>query len=118
MYIIIQSQQPRMVLVRVLSTLLGIGQLGIAFAVIGLVAVRLDRIHVAWSTTSLGISVTDTCLMGTTPTGVNLCFMTYSLAGISILVTAALAVLRWCTCSMCGLGRLFDLAFAAAGTAW
>ena len=59
-----------------------------------------------------------TCLMGTAPNGVNLCYVAYGFSGVSILATAALSLLQCCTCNLCGLGFVLDTVFAAAGTGW
>lgn len=105
-------------LVRIVNTILCIGQLAVAGLVIGLVASRMNKVSVAWNPATLSAAASDTCLMGTTETGVNLCYVSYGFASVSIAATAALAILRCCTCNMCGLGFVFDAVFAAAGTAW
>lgn len=93
-------------------------QLAVAGLVIGLVATKLNSIHLGIDVAHLDASLTDTCLMGTGPNNVNLCYVAYGFAGVSVLATAALGLLLCCTCNLCGLGSVLDTIFALAGAAW
>lgn len=105
---------------RVLTAALMAAQLAVAGAIIGLTASRLNKVDLKWDGLSnlLNPKLSGTCLLGKTPNGTNLCYVAYGFSGVSILATACLALLRCCTCRMCGLAKLFDTVFAAVGTAW
>lgn len=103
---------------RILFSFLMAAQALVAGLIIGLVATKLNRVKVGFDAANLKANVTDTCLMGTAPNGVNLCYVAYGFSGVSILATAALSLLQCCTCNLCGLGFVLDTVFAAAGTGW
>ena len=86
--------------------------------IIGLVATKLDSLHVGFDVKNLKANVTDNCLMGEAPNGVNLCYVAYGFGGVSILATGVLSLLMCCTCNLCGLGFLLDTIFALAGAGW
>lgn len=93
-------------------------QLLVAGLIIGLVATKLNSIKLGFDAQNLSASMQDTCLLGSAPNGVNLCYVAYGFSGVSILASGALSLLMCCTCNLCGLGFLLDTIFAAAGTAW
>jgi hypothetical protein len=93
-------------------------QLAVAGLIIGLVAAKMSNMRFNFDAQNLSAKITDDCLMGTTSNGVNLCYVSYGVGGVSILATGALSLLQCCTCNLCGLGFLFDTVFALAGTGW
>ncbi|KAI8470263.1 MAG: hypothetical protein J3K34DRAFT_521497 [Monoraphidium minutum] len=102
----------------VITSILMVGQLAVAGLIIGLTATKLNSIKLGLDVAKLDANITDTCLMGTGPNGVNLCYVAYGFSGVSVLATAALGLLLCCTCNLCGLGKLLDTLFALAGAAW
>jgi len=88
----------------------------VAGLIIGLTAARMSNFK--FSAADGSAKLTDNCLLGSTPNGVNLCYVAYGWSGVSILATLALSLLECCTCNLCGLGFLVDTIFALAGTAW
>lgn len=106
------------VALRLMNGVLMLAQLAVAGAIIGLTAARLNTINVKFDAKTLAASVTGTCLLGSAPNGMNLCYAAYGFSGVSVAATGVLALLRCCTCRMCGLSWLFDVAFAAGGSAW
>lgn len=105
-----------MAVTRVLFSLLMAAQLAVAGLIIGLTAARMSNFK--FSAADGSGKLTDNCLLGSTPNGVNLCYVAYGWSGVSILATLALSLLECCTCNLCGLGFLVDTIFALAGTAW
>lgn len=103
---------------RIITSILMIGQLAVAGLIIGLVATKMSAIHLGLDVEHLKTNFTNTCLMGTASNGVNLCYVAYGFSGVSVLATAALALLLCCTCNLCGLGTVLDTVFALAGAAW
>lgn len=103
---------------RFLVSLLMLGQLAVAGLIIGLTAAKLNKMSIGFDPSNLSAKVSDTCLLGTGPNNVNLCYAAYGFAGVSVLATGALSLLLCCTCNLCGLGFLLDVVFSLAGTAW
>jgi hypothetical protein len=92
-------------------------QVAVAGIIIGLVAAKLNRVEVNLDPENLTAGLTNTCLLGQSYNGLNLCTASYIVCGISLVATLALGFLQCITCNMCGLGVILDTAFAAAGTA-
>jgi hypothetical protein len=90
----------------------------VAGLIIGLTAAKLNKMSIGFDPSNLSAKVSDTCLLGTGPNNVNLCYAAYGFAGVSVLATGALSLLLCCTCNLCGLGFLLDVVFSLAGTAW
>ncbi|GLC70752.1 hypothetical protein PLESTF_001029500 [Pleodorina starrii] len=57
-------------------------------------------------------------LNGQFPYNRSMCSYVYTVCGISLMATFAMACLLWCTCHCCGWGPMLELAFALLGTAW
>jgi uncharacterized membrane protein YedE/YeeE len=78
---------------------------------------KLHNVKMNWNNNTYNLDVANTCLLGSTNSGANLCYMAYAASGISIIATGVLSILQCCTCRLCGLGGILDAIFAAAGTA-
>lgn len=91
-------------------------QVACAAAVIAVTALKLHNFKVTWDDNTWSADVHNTCLLGTMRNGANLCYLAYMAGGTSMLATGALSLLQCCTCRLCGLGSVLDVAFAAAGS--
>lgn len=103
-----------------------VGQFLVAATVIGLVAARLSNIEVAaQSDPALPMApdqavapAVQTCLLGYAEDGTSLCNVAYGVGVVSIVASAALALLMHFTWGQCSMGLMVDAIVSAAGTAW
>eukprot|EP00775_Hariotina_reticulata_P010785 gene10785-10942_t len=95
----------------------GFASVGVAVAIIVITAMKLHNVKINWNNNTYNVDVANTCLLGSTNNGANLCYTAYAASGISIIATGVLSILQCCTCRLCGLGNILDAIFAAAGTA-
>lgn len=92
--------------------LLAILEVGIAIAIICIVAIQLSDV---WEMIT---GSNNSCALSTPEHGDDLCIYAYVVCGISIGVSLVLSILLCCTCDLCGLGKFLDLLFAALACAW
>lgn len=104
---------------RCLTGVLGALQAAAALALVLVVVLKLENIN--WNSGFKEV-VGDIverrqCALGTAD-GMSLCTYAYAVSGLSLAATLVVALLRCCTCDLCGLGIILDLVISAVGTAW
>lgn len=108
-----ETRKPSYGLTKALAGLCHLLKLGIAIAIIVIVAVHLNDITVDRGLTRYRSS----CLMGDS-NGADLCIYAYVVCGISLIATILLSIFLCVTCDLCGLGFIFEFILALFGTLW
>ncbi|GAX76124.1 hypothetical protein CEUSTIGMA_g3567.t1 [Chlamydomonas eustigma] len=106
---------------KLLTWIAEIAKIACAAAIIAIVAVKLTNIstnslNVNGTNVSFNNSATMECVLGTDLKDHSLCTVAFAVSGISIALSFAVAILLCCTCNLCGLGPVLELAFAFVGT--
>lgn len=110
----------------ILKYLCTVLQVALAAAIIGIVAAQLHNVtftadfgaSTAGGTPQWGIHTHASCSLGTAVESTSLCTYTYVLAGLSLLISALISLVKCVTCDLCGLGGLLDIIFSVVGTCW
>ncbi|KAG1664466.1 hypothetical protein FOA52_006312 [Chlamydomonas sp. UWO 241] len=101
------------ILLKIITIVLGIVKLACAVAIIAIIMSHLYDVSFVLDTSEQSYS--SSCMLGTWGDK-NLCDFAMAMSGISIAVDIAVFILLCCTCNLCGLGYIVELAFFGAGT--